>query len=195
MPAPSPLQAAAAPALTPERLVSAARELAESGGYEAVTMNAVAGLAGVSRITAYKYFSNRDHLLLAVIVQWSEEVLAALRRRRFRGASAGLRVARRLEFVVRELLQKPLLLSAVMAASAAAGAAHAEASQHLNAVIDRYIGDDLAQLPAQRAPLATRLLGHVFYSVLLWTSSGRLALEEGLRDIRAQAELVFDVAG
>ena len=63
---------------TLDRLVVAARELAPSGGYAAVTMHMVAQRAGVSRITAYKYFSNKDHLLAAVVVAWNEDIIAGL---------------------------------------------------------------------------------------------------------------------
>ena len=54
-------------AATRRRLLDAARELAAEGGYEAVSMRAVAERAGVSPPTAYQYFASRDHVLVEVL--------------------------------------------------------------------------------------------------------------------------------
>ncbi|HEX2316247.1 MAG TPA: TetR/AcrR family transcriptional regulator [Thermomonospora sp.] len=56
------------------RLVEAARELAERGGYPAVTMHDVADLAGVARATVYRYFATKDHLLTEVAAAWAHTV-------------------------------------------------------------------------------------------------------------------------
>jgi TetR/AcrR family transcriptional regulator, cholesterol catabolism regulator len=58
------------------RLIEAARELADEGGYAAVTMHDVADRAGVARATVYRYFTSKDHLLTEVATAWARTVTA-----------------------------------------------------------------------------------------------------------------------
>ncbi|WP_018653117.1 TetR/AcrR family transcriptional regulator [Actinomadura flavalba] len=57
-----------------ERLVAAARDLADEGGYHAVTMHDVADRAGVARATVYRYFATKDHLLTEVAAAWAHRM-------------------------------------------------------------------------------------------------------------------------
>ena len=52
-----------APQTTRERLLRAAQELIEEGGYSAASVLAIAGRAGVAAGTLYRHFPNRDALL------------------------------------------------------------------------------------------------------------------------------------
>ncbi|WP_019629943.1 TetR/AcrR family transcriptional regulator [Actinomadura atramentaria] len=61
-----------------ERLIGAARDLAEEGGYPAVTMHDVADRAGVARATVYRYFATKDHLLTEVAGAWARSVIDGL---------------------------------------------------------------------------------------------------------------------
>src|SRR3954449_9495585 len=56
------------------RAVTAARSLAEEGGYEAVQMRDVVRRSGLSSSTIYRYFTSKDHLLAAVCVEWVREL-------------------------------------------------------------------------------------------------------------------------
>ena len=59
------------------RVIKAAMALGGRGGYEAVQMRDVAADADVALGTIYRYFTSKDHLLAASMVDWS----ADLRRR------------------------------------------------------------------------------------------------------------------
>jgi AcrR family transcriptional regulator len=55
------------------------RDLMETGirlfaehGYDAVTMDQIAGAAGVSRRTLYRHFPSKDRILLDLTVEWTE---------------------------------------------------------------------------------------------------------------------------
>src|SRR5688500_5312356 len=56
------------------RAITAARTLAEEGGYEAVQLRDVVRMTGLSSSTIYRYFSSKDHLLAAVLVEWVKEL-------------------------------------------------------------------------------------------------------------------------
>ncbi len=65
---------------TKDRILDAARDLFVERGEAAVTMRAVAGLAGVSTMAAYRHFPNREALLLAVMEHGHDKFLAAMSR-------------------------------------------------------------------------------------------------------------------
>src|SRR5258706_2200298 len=53
------------------RVIEAAMDLARDGGYDAVQMRDVAASAGVALGTVYRYFSSKDHLLAAALLEWA----------------------------------------------------------------------------------------------------------------------------
>ena len=57
-----------------DRVIQAALELAEEGGYDAVQMRDVATTASVALGTIYRYFTSKDHLLAAALVEWSGDL-------------------------------------------------------------------------------------------------------------------------
>src|SRR5258708_29781149 len=63
------------------RVLAAAIELAAEGGYDAVQMRDVATRAQVALGTIYRYFSSKDQLLAAALVQWASELQARLAQR------------------------------------------------------------------------------------------------------------------
>ncbi len=80
-----------------DRVVAAATELAEAGGYDAVVMKAVADRSGVALATIYRWFASKDHLLTEVLLAWGGELSTALSRRparRRRRGRPGRRAAR-----------------------------------------------------------------------------------------------------
>jgi AcrR family transcriptional regulator len=56
-------------------ILAAARKLMEQRGLEAVTMEEIAGAAGVAKGTIYLYFPSKDDLIQALITQVGESLL------------------------------------------------------------------------------------------------------------------------
>ncbi len=60
----------------PQKLIAEDRRLAEEDGYQAVTVRAVATGCGVGVGTVYNYFSSKDDLLAAYLLeQWQDSVV------------------------------------------------------------------------------------------------------------------------
>jgi len=57
-------------------ILAAARNLMEQRGLEAVTMEEIAGAAGVAKGTLYLYFPSKDELIRALITQVGEKLLS-----------------------------------------------------------------------------------------------------------------------
>ena len=61
------------------RLIDAAFELGADGGYDAVQMRDVAVTANVALATIYRYFSSKDHLLAAAMIEWTGRLQGRVR--------------------------------------------------------------------------------------------------------------------
>src|SRR3954470_17696031 len=57
-----------------QRVIRAALDLAAEGGYDAVQMRDVAQRGQVALGTIYRYFSSKDHLLAAALVEWVNDL-------------------------------------------------------------------------------------------------------------------------
>lgn len=169
-----------------ERLLAATRELAEAGGYSAVTMNAMAKHAGVSRITAYQYFKNKDHALAELIVALSRELadyLADQPETTRSDRDPVATVQARFSWVIATLHEAPRLLTAVVSSVAAPVPEVVALNERLGRVIADYLGNALAGVPAARAATLERLLGYLFQAVLTALANDRVSLGQAQEDM------------
>ena len=58
-----------------QEILAAARKLLDQRGLEAITMEEIAGAAGVAKGTLYLYFQSKDDLIQALITQVGENIL------------------------------------------------------------------------------------------------------------------------
>lgn len=171
---------------TLKRLLRAAHELAAAGGYAAVTMNALAERAGVTRMTAYQYFCNRDHALAELIVVWGTELADKLAQQ---SPAVDLEtdpvgaVQARFRWVIGELYREPQLLSAVMSATATADPEVLAVTERLNTVLADYVGQALGHVPPAQRPTLIRMLGYLFQSVLGALATGKITLTQAQEDM------------
>lgn len=86
------------------RIVDAALKALERQEYEQVQVRDVAQEAGVALGTLYRYFSSKEHLYAAVLLEWS--AFGAPRRARAAGTPAE-RVRRRTHAIVRAIERQP----------------------------------------------------------------------------------------
>ena len=97
-----------------ERVIAAAMELGTDGGYEAVQMRDVATTAGVALGTIYRYFSSKDHLLAASMVDWSQELRERVEAQPPVEGTAADRVVAVIRGVTSGMEQHPKLAAAVV---------------------------------------------------------------------------------
>src|SRR4249920_487714 len=97
-----------------QRVVTAALELGAEGGYDAVQMRDVATRANVALGTIYRYFSSKDHLLAAALVEWTRDLERRATTRPPRGSTTAERVVDILGRAVRAMEREPKLSAAVV---------------------------------------------------------------------------------
>jgi len=87
------------PEATHRSILSAARALMAKQGPEALSVSAVARLAGVNRTTAYQHFRSREELVGAALAEVSDEVGRMLK--------ADMPLDRRIDHILGYLLHRP----------------------------------------------------------------------------------------
>ncbi|MDZ7731933.1 MAG: TetR family transcriptional regulator [Acidimicrobiia bacterium] len=86
------------------------------GGYDAVQMRDVAARAGVALGTIYRYFSSKDHLLAAALVEWVNDLERRVNQRPPRGDTIADRVVDILRRATKAMENDPQLAAAVVTA-------------------------------------------------------------------------------
>lgn len=76
--APKPTKKQMVTAFRTREILTAAREVMEQSGLETMTMDEIAGAAGLAKGTLYLYFQSKDELIEALISQVGENILLDL---------------------------------------------------------------------------------------------------------------------
>lgn len=158
------------------RVLEAALRLASDGGYDAVQMREVSADADVALGTIYRYFSSKDHLLVAAMVEWMRELERMVTRRPPQGATTVERVLDVLGRALRTVERDPRRAAAVVKAQTSDDGAAVRASQEVTEVLYGIMDTAFpAEGPTDHGAEARhdtiRVLAHVWFSCLVsWTS-------------------------
>lgn len=172
------------------QILKAARDLAEEGGYKAVTMASVAERAKTTRVTVYHYFSNKDHLLAEVVLLWSQDLVKHLRSDPLHGDSTPDKIARRFEQLVRLMWREPKLVDSVLASFVSTESGTLEATERLHGLVSIYLTSALEDHELDDYRDVERIIGHLFFSVLLHLCTGRFQLEEAVSDLKVGIHII-----
>lgn len=179
-----------------DRVISAALDLAEEGGYEAVQMRDVAARSNVALGTIYRYFSSKDHLLAAALVEWARDLELKLLDDPPKGETIADRIAETLRRATEAMDLAPNLSSAVVMALSSNGAQVVECQYELDVTMARIharaFPDDFD--PELRARI-TRVLGHVYYSALIGWVNGWFGFSVAADELTSAAHIMLDQYG
>jgi len=174
-----------------ERVIAAAMELGAEGGYDAVQMRDVATTAGVALGTIYRYFSSKDHLLAASMVDWSKELEARVTDQPPAEGSAADRVVAVIRGVTSGMEQQPKLAAAVVNAVTASDPAVVECQREMTTTIMRVLAAPIADLPDEERDGIVRVLAHVWNSTNLGWVNGWLTVGQVGDDLEQAARLLL----
>lgn len=179
-----------------ERVIRAALDLGASGGYDAVQMRDVATSAGVALGTIYRYFSSKDHLLAAAMVEWTHDLERRVGQRPPKGDTTTQRVSDVLHRATRAMEKEPKLSEAVVTAllspDRGAAACQEDVSASMNRIMSMALGDDF---DPEFKVNATRTLGHVWFSALIGWVNGWSGMEKVADELDVATHLVLDQYG
>ncbi|MEY2419929.1 MAG: TetR/AcrR family transcriptional regulator, cholesterol catabolism regulator [Actinomycetota bacterium] len=163
------------------RVIEAAIELATEGGYDAVQMRDVAARAGVALGTVYRYFSSKDHLLAAALLEWARSLEDAPTR-----VGNDEDPVERLVAVIRRITRAsgraPELFAALVTAITAPDPAVSECQAQVQHIVSGVLSAPLTDVDPEIRAGAVRVLAHVWFASLLgwvkgWTAMGQVAEE------------------
>ncbi len=161
-----------------DRLREAARQLASEGGYGAVTIRDVADRAGVGLATVYRYFSSKDHLIAEVHAAVSREVVEDLTATPPPGSSK----LERVEGVFHRMLEAAAADLNLSAAGIAAVTSNDPATNDpeywRETILLPYLDTALGSEDQEDREELAEILGHLFFSLMIALTSGRLELEK-----------------
>ena len=176
-----------------DRVIAAAMELASAGGYDAVQMRDVAATAGVALGTIYRYFSSKDQLLAATLVEWAADLRHRLAQRPAKGASPAEQVLDVVGRASRAIERNPRLTSALITALASGDPAARESQRDVSGILIDLLGGPLGSLAPQRREGVTRVLAHVWFSSLLGWVHGRTGPETPYEELALAVGLLLNV--
>lgn len=173
------------------KILTAARELASDGGYEAVVMRDVAERAGVALGTLYRYFASKDHLLAEVLVEWGGELETGLRRSAPQGETPLERVLAVLRRAARQIAAEPVLAAAVTAALLSADPAVSDTQPEFSAMMRRWLDLAVEDEDVRDRDHVVEMLEHVFFSSMIGLVNGRRAPSDVGEQLERAARLLL----
>ena len=190
------------------RIVDAAVELAERGGFEAVRLRDVAERSDVALGTLYKYFRSKEDILLFALNEQLERLEQLMAARPIAGGRPYARAGEFFRRATRALARRPQFARALIRAMATGDQATAMKSAAFQLRISRLISSALrgsapsapdgtpiaaAELARGEDVLAHTLM-HVWFSSLVGWSAGLHTERAVVEQVRAAAQLMLDGA-
>lgn len=153
-------------------IITAARELAEAEGWEAVTTRRLAERVEYSQPVLYSHFSGKDAIVRAVAIDGFGELTAHLRRAR----PADSRPRQALHAVCRAYLdfadERPALYQAMFVMPTDVKFAHAETPPPLRAAFEEFVSCFRADNP--RRELFAEVIWSALHGIAVLSDSGRI---------------------
>jgi AcrR family transcriptional regulator len=178
------------------RILDATIALADSGGFDAVQMRAVADNADVALGTLYRYFPSKIHLLVTALGRQFERAEEQSRNRQVPGDTAHERVMYILGHTTTALQKQPELTEALTRAFMFADASVADeihfVGMKLTAMITRAIdGTDENREPTDEDTAIVRVISDVWFTALMGWVTGRTQAEDVTKSVDVAVRLLL----
>lgn len=174
-----------------QRLMEVTREAA-SGGYEHVSMRAIARAAQMSMTTIYQYCHSKDHLIAEAHLDWMEQFSESLVARPPRGRSAKTRVLAVIDAIteswVDEHVAATTLMRSIYALDPGVRDVRSLSGEIHRRIMDVALGDGEIR---RRAELI-EVIGHLLNSVTYGWVVGSYSPEDGRRTLRRDIGALID---
>jgi TetR/AcrR family transcriptional regulator, cholesterol catabolism regulator len=174
-----------------DRVVAAATELAEAGGYDAVVMKAVADRSGVALATIYRWFASKDHLLTEVLLAWGGELSAALSVDPPTGGDAADRVTALLGSVMEVAGSRPRLAEAVVGAVLSVDGGSLDPQGDFHEMVSGWIGIALGDADVPERDAVIQVMEHVCFSTIISLATGRHTTADVTAELATAARLLL----
>ncbi len=173
-------------------VITAALDLAAEGGYEGVQMRAVAGRADVALGTVYHYFTSKDHLLAASMI----ELMKGLEKSAVKAPAVGVtnldRVLDLLHRITGAMADNQNISSALIGGLVAEGDDVAECQEQMHATFEAVLATAFqGDIAADDRRRIIRALEHVWFSALIGWKNGWMPFEQAVAELEDAAAMLM----
>ncbi len=174
-----------------DRILAATRQIISGQGSEVLNMQTVAEKAGVSRVTLYRYYSSREHLINDMALAWGLSLIERLQSRVPSGNTVGQRITAVFASIFEEAQKNPNLIAATLntltSPNYVSVESHVEVEQLLPSLLSMVIDEEgIKDAEHVRGTLERLTLAN-----LLYLSSGRSGLQEAVDNMARIARLLY----
>lgn len=156
-----------------ERVLDAVIELIGEGGVSDLSMRELADRSGVAIGTVYRYFSSKDHVVAAALVQWASRLEQAVGRRRLTSGPPAERLRAVLRQGVRPFAKEPEFARLMVEAATSRDAHAARCYRQLGDEVSHVLRQALEGLPDEQAEAVLSVVGCVWFTALVELVNGR----------------------
>jgi AcrR family transcriptional regulator len=176
-----------------QRILRAAFELAEEGGFEAVRLRDVAQRAEVALGTLYNRFSSKEEMLVTALDESTKTFAVLVEALESSAPTAAARVSELLVLKARALFNRPNFGRAVMRAAAGGGPEvtsriYSHQSTISKLLLARIRGHVSGTPPTKDEAETCHLLQQISFACLLAWSNGMRSEDEVISDLQAAAQ-------
>jgi len=173
-----------------QRLIDAVVELVGEGRDEDVQMKDIAERAGVALGTVYRYFSSKDHLLAAALLDWASGLNQ-------RGAvppadDAGDRLAATLHLALRAYRRQPTFARVLVFVANSPDPYASQCFAQLGVVVFGTLTRTLDGVAPDRLDEVLRVVGAVWYHAMSEWVKGRMDLDQVTDLLDTTCRLLLD---
>ncbi len=165
-----------------QRLIDAVIDLVDEGRESEmaadVAMKDIAERAGVALGTVYRYFSSKDHLLAAALVEWASRLESSARPRRVLDGTPAERLAAVLHQALRAYRRQPDFARLLVFVANSPDPFASACFQDMGTVVFATLGRALEGIEADRREGVLRVVGAVWYHGLSEWVKGRMTFDE-----------------
>lgn len=174
-----------------QRIVRAGLELLEARTYDTIQMRDVAEAAGVALGTLYRYFSSKEHLFAAVLVEWAEPFATRVRRAPQAGSDDATRLTAALQRAITAFEHRPQFFRLVTVLEVVADPVVADVYRAFTDSTRGVLRETLQDVPAGDVDAVVGLAGAVLDSTLRAWSLGRIDVAQAQLQVARAVDLVF----
>jgi len=174
-----------------DRIVRAAITLLEHGEYDAIQMRDVAQEAAVALATVYRYFTSKEHLYAAALLEWAANFPAREQPKRSNGASDEDRLRALMRRAVRAFERYPQMMRVEIVIESSP-------DPNARALFDQFaarnvgtLTDSLSSADAATAAAIVETVNSVLATRLRAWALGRITIGDVDRSVQKTLDLIF----
>ncbi|MEO9224436.1 MAG: TetR family transcriptional regulator [Acidimicrobiales bacterium] len=173
------------------RVLEAVLAMIGEGGVRDLQMRELADRSGVALGTVYRYFSSKDHVVAAALVEWGRKLDQKLTNRPVAGATMQQRLKAVLRQGVRPFQHEPEFARVMIDAGTSEDPFASECYQQLGGIVQGVMARAVPELSEDERDRVLLVVGGVWYTSLVEWVSGRASITEVYERLDTACEMTL----